>query len=80
MQQLGKIRYREKRGHPCLYLICAFHPESSDKLFPLPRQKENVTEAGLLTYSTFSRPSRPPKVDSGYLGSKKAFSGANSIG
>ncbi len=32
MQQLGKIRYRKKRERtPCLDLICAFHPESSDK-------------------------------------------------
>ncbi len=57
MQQLGKIRYRKKRGYPCLYLICAFHPESSDKL-SFRRAKGNFTEAGLLTYSTFLRPSR----------------------
>jgi hypothetical protein len=79
MQQLGKIRYRKKRGHPCLYLICAFHPESSDKIF-FRTAKEKCYRGRssdlLHFFAAF------PSAEGGQWlsGSKKAHSGANSIG
>jgi len=64
------------RELPHVYLTCAFGPESSDKYSPI----DIGTKAGLLTYSTFLRPSRPEISGQWQSGSKKAFSGANSIG
>lgn len=42
----------EEDSTGCLYLTCAFLPESSDKF------RRAVTKAGLLTYSSFLQPSR----------------------
>ena len=70
MQQLGKIRYREKRGRPTFI--------SPVLLVPKAAISKN-TKAGLLTYSTFLRPSRPSSGQ-WLTGSKKAVNGANSIG
>jgi hypothetical protein len=79
MQQWGNKQIQRNAEISRLYLTCAFGPESSDK-YALPANADNTfTKAGLLTYSTFSRPSHPCE-GSGKQVAKRFFCGAYSIG
>ncbi len=55
MQPLGEIRYREKQV-PAFILPVPLFPKAA--ISPLPKAIGRGAEAGLLTYSTFLRPSR----------------------
>ena len=71
MQQLGNTRYREKRGQPTFISPALFIPKAAISKYYRGRSSD------LLHFSAAF-----PSAEGGQwlLGSKKAFSGANSIG